>query len=49
MRGVAPTLEHLDVIRGIACDRLIDVGANRGQFSLLFRVLHPTTPIDGSK
>jgi FkbM family methyltransferase len=46
MRGVAPTLEHLDVIRGIACDRLIDVGANRGQFSLLFRVLHPTTPID---
>jgi FkbM family methyltransferase len=38
---VAPSLEHRDVLRELDCDLLLDVGADRGQFSLMARLLHP--------
>ncbi len=44
-RGVAPALEHRQVLQAIECDRLLDVGANRGQFSLMLRLLQPHVPI----
>src|SRR5215213_874376 len=43
--GVAAAVEHLSVVRGIELSTLIDVGANRGQFSLLVRTLHPGVKI----
>lgn len=43
--GVAPSIEHQAVLAGLAPDLLIDVGANRGQFSLMFRLLHPGVPV----
>jgi FkbM family methyltransferase len=39
--GVAPSLEHAAVLRGIQFDHLLDVGGNRGQFSLMTRLLKP--------
>jgi FkbM family methyltransferase len=45
VHGVAPSIEHRSVLRGLECDLLLDVGANRGQFSLLMRLLHPRVPI----
>jgi FkbM family methyltransferase len=44
---VAPSIEHRDVIASLRIDRLIDAGANRGQFSLMTRLEHPTIPIHG--
>lgn len=44
---VAPSIEHRDVLRSLRIDRLIDVGSNRGQFSLMTRLEHPTIPIHG--
>ena len=44
-RRVAPSIEHRDVIRSIRFDLLLDVGANRGQFSLMTRLEHPNVPI----
>jgi FkbM family methyltransferase len=44
-RRVAPSLEHRSVIESLDCDLLLDAGANRGQFSLMFRLVHPGTPI----
>jgi FkbM family methyltransferase len=44
---VAPSVEHRDVIRSLDMDLLIDAGANRGQFSLMTRLEHPTIPIHG--
>lgn len=38
---VAATTEHLEPIRFTAANTLIDVGANKGQFSLAFRGLRP--------
>lgn len=43
--GVAPTVEHLNVLRRLAVDRIVDVGANRGQFSLACRLALPNVPI----
>lgn len=43
--GVAPAIEHLSVLRTLAPDGIIDVGANRGQFSLVCRICHPEVPI----
>ncbi|MFO1461405.1 MAG: FkbM family methyltransferase [Verrucomicrobiota bacterium] len=40
-RGVAPAIEHASVLADVDCDLLLDVGANRGQFSLISRVVHP--------
>lgn len=39
--GVAPAIEHRSVLSGLSCDFVVDVGANRGQFSLLCRHLWP--------
>jgi len=42
---VFPSIEHNGVIKGLEYDVLIDVGANRGQFSLLSKILFPSVPI----
>jgi len=42
---VAPAIEHYGLLRSVKYDLLIDVGANRGQFSLLSRVVAPSVPI----
>jgi FkbM family methyltransferase len=42
---VAAAVEHLVVIRETAAATLIDVGANKGQFSLAFRSLRPKARI----
>lgn len=41
LRGVAPSVEHWEVLRNVECDLILDVGANRGQFALLTRILFP--------
>lgn len=43
--GVAPTVEHLGVLRQLDVDGVIDVGANRGQFTLACRLALPAVPI----
>lgn len=43
--GVAPSIEHHDVLKRISPEGIIDVGANRGQFSLECRVWKPSIPI----
>ena len=43
--GVAPSAEHLGVLRSLSVDGIIDVGANRGQFTLACRVALPHVPI----
>jgi FkbM family methyltransferase len=44
---VVPTIEHRGLIASLQIDQLIDVGANRGQFSLMTRLEHPNIPIYG--
>ncbi len=39
-QGMAAGIEHRRVIGGLALGSVIDVGANKGQFSLLVRSLH---------
>lgn len=46
MRRVAPAVEHYDLLRELNYDRLLDVGANRGQFSLVARSLLPGLSVD---
>ncbi|KAB2910140.1 MAG: FkbM family methyltransferase [Dechloromonas sp.] len=43
--GVAPAVEHQHVLRSLAPDGIIDVGANRGQFSLVCRYVKPGVPV----
>ena len=43
--GVAGAIEHDDPMRSLAIGSLIDVGANKGQFSLVVRRWHPTAVI----
>lgn len=43
--GVAPAIEHRSVLKNLSFDFVVDVGANRGQFSLLCRHLKPQAPI----
>jgi FkbM family methyltransferase len=43
--GVAPSIEHHEVLKKISPEGIIDVGANRGQFSLECRVWKPNLPI----
>jgi FkbM family methyltransferase len=43
--GVAPAVEHLTVLRSLAVDGIIDVGANRGQFTLACRLALPAVPV----
>lgn len=42
---VAATVEHLDAIRICEPNTLIDAGANKGQFSLAFRSVRPSSKI----
>jgi FkbM family methyltransferase len=42
---VAAATEHLESIRFCAANTLVDVGANKGQFSLAFRALRPGAQI----
>lgn len=44
-RGVMPTVEHLEALRSLNARTIIDVGANKGQFSLLARHLFPAAQI----
>jgi FkbM family methyltransferase len=44
-RGVAPAIEHLDVLRRLTFDGILDVGANRGQFTLACQLSHPDVPV----
>lgn len=41
IHGIAPSVEHLDILKKVECDLILDVGANRGQFSMLVRLFHP--------
>ncbi len=43
--GVAPAIEHLPILKTLRVDGVIDVGANRGQFSLTCRIALPNVPI----
>ena len=43
--GVAPAIEHKEALGGLVVDGIIDVGANRGQFSLLCGRLFPSVSI----
>lgn len=43
--GVAAAVEHVEVIRLSKAGTLIDIGANKGQFSLAFRAIRPTATI----
>ncbi len=43
--GVAPAIEHVAVLRQLPFDFVADVGANRGQFSLVCRQLAPQAAI----
>ena len=38
---VAASTEHSDVLRQLSCKSIIDIGANRGQFSLIARHFSP--------
>ena len=44
-RGIAPSIEHINVLVRLDFSYLLDVGANRGQFSLLSKYLFPPVPI----
>lgn len=39
--GVAPSLEHLPVLGLMRPEMVVDIGANRGQFALAVRHIHP--------
>jgi FkbM family methyltransferase len=43
--GVAAAVEHFEVVKSLAPDLVIDVGANVGQFTLLVREAAPTARI----
>ena len=43
--GIAPSIEHRKALSGIHCDLIIDAGANRGQFSLISKLVKPGVPI----
>jgi FkbM family methyltransferase len=45
LRGVMPGVEHMQAIEPLSVATLIDVGANRGQFSLLTRYVFPQAEI----
>jgi FkbM family methyltransferase len=44
-RGVAPVIEHLPLLRRLDVDGILDVGANRGQFSLACRIAMRGIPV----
>lgn len=44
-RGVMPTVEHIDALRALRPRTVVDVGANKGQFSLVAHYLFPDAKI----
>lgn len=44
-KGVMPAVEHIGAIKRLAPRTLIDIGANKGQFSLMARYLFPSIEI----
>lgn len=44
-RGVVPGIEHTQVLIRLSCRTVIDIGANRGQFSLVTRRCFPEVQI----
>ena len=44
-KGVMPAVEHIQAIKTLHPKTLIDVGANKGQFSLIARYLFPDIEI----
>lgn len=45
LAGVAASIEHNAVLKPLDVDGVVDVGANRGQFSLLARMMYPRLSI----
>lgn len=45
LKGVGASIEHIDIIRRENFTTLLDIGANRGQFSLLVTGLRPETRV----
>ena len=45
VKGVMPTVEHVEAIQRLAPNTLIDIGANKGQFSVMAQRLFPTLEI----
>jgi len=43
--GIVPSIEHKLALKGLNVRTVLDVGANRGQFSLLARCLYPAATI----
>jgi FkbM family methyltransferase len=43
--GITPTIEHKLALQGLNVRTVLDIGANRGQFSLLARCLYPAATI----
>ena len=43
--GVAAAVEHVEAIRLSEAGTLVDIGANKGQFSLVFRAIRPKAAI----
>lgn len=43
--GVVPGVEHQTALKGLGFDGIIDVGANRGQFTLAMRLCLPNVPV----
>jgi FkbM family methyltransferase len=44
--GVFPSLEHYNIIKNLEFELLIDVGAHKGQFSSMVRLLHRDVAIE---
>lgn len=45
MQGVAPTIEHIPALSRFSFRTVVDVGANRGQFASMARMLFPAADI----
>ena len=43
--GVAPAIEHRAVLCSLDVDGVLDVGANRGQFTMMCRIALPGVPV----
>lgn len=45
VHGVAMTIEHIPILKNLSPELVIDVGANKGQFTLMCRELFPDAAI----
>jgi len=46
LKGAAAGTEHYQVLNGLDCSHVVDIGANRGQFALFSRKCFPNARID---